>query len=168
MNSQDKPAGHNTIRVLVAHSHPVMRSALTGFLDIQDNMHCVGQAGSGPETVYRCRQLQPDLVLMDAVAAEMDAFATIQAIHHTYPHISTIAFVTARRADLVERVRTAGVTLCLGYLISVKDLLTAIRTVARPNADLSPLQPLQRISLLLREPQPVVLPRTGETPQRRS
>ena len=60
------------IRVLLVDDHAVVRSGLSAFLTIYDDLELAGEARDGAEAVRLCRQLQPDVVLMDLVMPECD------------------------------------------------------------------------------------------------
>ncbi|WP_030908861.1 response regulator [Streptomyces sp. NRRL F-5126] len=53
------------IRVLLVDDHQVVRRGLRTFLEIQDDIEVVGEAGDGAEGVARTEELRPDVVLMD-------------------------------------------------------------------------------------------------------
>jgi DNA-binding NarL/FixJ family response regulator len=54
-----------TIRVLVADDHPVFRSGLRNLVHDCDDLELVAEAADGDEAVARCREHEPDVVLMD-------------------------------------------------------------------------------------------------------
>jgi DNA-binding NarL/FixJ family response regulator len=54
-----------TIRVLVADDHPVFRSGLRNLVHDSDDLELVAEAADGDEAIARCREHQPDVVLMD-------------------------------------------------------------------------------------------------------
>ena len=55
------------IRVLLVDDHAIVRSGVRSYLETQDGLEVVGEAGSGLEGVQLAEDLQPDVVLMDLV-----------------------------------------------------------------------------------------------------
>ena len=51
--------------VLLVDDHQVLRDAIKEILLRHPEFQVVGEAGSGPEAVTRCREMTPDLVVMD-------------------------------------------------------------------------------------------------------
>ncbi|MFJ5551578.1 response regulator [Streptomyces sp. NPDC093225] len=60
-----EPAPRPKIRVLIVDDHQVVRRGLRTFLEVQDDIEVVGEAGDGEEGVARAEELRPDVVLMD-------------------------------------------------------------------------------------------------------
>ncbi|WP_030203064.1 response regulator transcription factor [Streptomyces sp. NRRL S-87] len=60
-----EPAPRPKIRVLLVDDHQVVRRGLRTFLEVQDDIEVVGEAGDGEEGVARAEELRPDVVLMD-------------------------------------------------------------------------------------------------------
>ena len=61
-----------TVRIVVADDHQVVRAGFAGLLGTQPDFTVVGTAGDGAEAVRICRELRPDVVLMDVRMPGMD------------------------------------------------------------------------------------------------
>lgn len=115
------------IRVLLVDDHEIVRRGLAVFLAGYDDMELVGQAADGEEAIARCRELSPDVVLMDLVMPKMDGPTAIRAIRAQNPEVKIVALTTFRDKELVHETLQAGAT---GYLYkdaSVDELADAIR-----------------------------------------
>ncbi len=115
------------IRVLLVDDHEIVRRGLAVFLDGFDDMELVGQAGDGEEALERCRELSPDVVLMDLVMPKMDGPAAIRRLQEESPEVKVVALTTFRDKELVHETLQAG---AVGYLYkdaSVDELADAIR-----------------------------------------
>ena len=53
------------IRILLADDHALMRMGLKSLLNVQRDMHVVGEAEDGEEAVRAAESLRPDVVVMD-------------------------------------------------------------------------------------------------------
>ena len=63
------PAGvdEKKIKVVIVDDHVLVRSGLEVVFGMFDDIELAGQAGDGDEAVQLCRELRPDVVLMDLV-----------------------------------------------------------------------------------------------------
>lgn len=64
-------ASSSAIRVLVADDDPIVRSIVGRLLRRQPGLELVGEAVDGAETVARCRELHPDLLLLDLLMPQV-------------------------------------------------------------------------------------------------
>ncbi|MFD6079567.1 response regulator [Streptomyces hydrogenans] len=71
----DKP-----IRVLLVDDHQVVRRGLRTFLEVQDDIEVVGEAGDGAEGVARAEELRPDVVLMDIKMPGIDGIEALKRL----------------------------------------------------------------------------------------
>ena len=55
----------NEIAVLLVDDHALMREGLKQLLELEEDMHVVGEAVDGFDAVYKIGQLHPDVVLLD-------------------------------------------------------------------------------------------------------
>lgn len=68
------------IRVLVVDDSKSVRSVLRRFLGRTEDVQVVGEAGNGAEAVAACKELEPDVVLMDLEMPVMDGYEAIDHI----------------------------------------------------------------------------------------
>ena len=144
------------IRVMLVDDHAVVRSGLSAFLLVFDDLELVGEAGSGAEAIDRCAELQPDVILMDLVMSGMDGAATTRAIKDRWPHVQIIALTSFKEQDLVEGALQAG---AIGYLlknVSADELAAAIREARAGRPTLAPEAAQVLIQRTTRAPEPGV------------
>ncbi|MHB1415897.1 MAG: response regulator [Chloroflexota bacterium] len=122
------------IRVMLVDDHTVVRSGLAAFLMAFDDLELVAEANNGAEAVRKCKDVTPDVILMDLVMPEMDGAAATRAIRQVCPQVQVIALTSFKEDELVQGALQAG---AIGYLlknVSADQLAEAIRAakVGRP------------------------------------
>ncbi len=118
----------DTIRVIVADDHPVVRQGLRAMLQGR-GIEVIAEARDGAEAVDLARQFRPDVVLMDLRMPRMDGLAATRALHTELPDISVIIITSFETKDHLKRAIEAGAA---GYLLkgtSRDVLLQAVRLV---------------------------------------
>jgi DNA-binding NarL/FixJ family response regulator len=129
-----------SIRLLIADDQELVRTGFRLFLETQDDLDVVGEAGDGAEAIERARQLQPDVILMDIRMPRMDGVeATARLTAAGFEPPPRVLVLTT--FDLDEYVFGALRAGAAGFLL--KDaprerLLEAIRVVHAGDALLSP------------------------------
>ncbi len=126
------------IRVMVVDDHPMVRLGLSTFLRIYDDLALVGEADNGEVALQLCKEVLPDVVLMDMVMPTMDGVAATRAIRQQFPGAQVIALTSFKEEGLVEKALQAG---AIGYLlkdVSADKLVAAIRAAHKGRATLSP------------------------------
>ncbi|MEO0930082.1 MAG: response regulator transcription factor [Pseudomonadota bacterium] len=96
------------IRILIADSHEIVREGIAGRLADQCNLHLVGFASDGYSTIKQCRQLSPDILLMDLGLINPSGIDTLQRVRKSQPDIKIV--VLSSEATTSE----AFMTLSLG------------------------------------------------------
>lgn len=135
----------NTIRVLIADDHPIVRDGLRTLINTEPGMELVGEAVNGEEAVQRAIAQRPDVILMDLVMPVKDGLEAISEIKSIEPNIAILVLTSFSEEDKVFPAIRAG---ALGYLLkdsSPQQLLQAIYDVHRGEASLHPSIALQLI-----------------------
>ena len=128
------------VRIVVADDHQVVRTGFAALLDTQQDFTVVGTAGDGAEAVRRCRELRPDVVLMDVRMPGTDGIeATRQLVGPGAEGGPRILILTT--FDLDEYVYDALCAGASGFLlkdVTAERLFDAVRVVAAGEALLAP------------------------------
>jgi DNA-binding NarL/FixJ family response regulator len=128
------------IRLLIVDDQELVRTGFRLFLETQDDLEVVGEAGDGAEAIERAKERRPDVVLMDIRMPGMDGVeATTQLTAADIEPPPRVLILTT--FDLDEYVFGALRAGAAGFLL--KDaprerLLEAIRVVHGGEALLSP------------------------------
>jgi NarL family two-component system response regulator LiaR len=149
----------HTIRVLLVDDHNVVRSGLATFLRAYDDLELVGEAKNGLEAVRLCRQVTPDVVLMDLMMPEMDGIAATRAILAECPDIKIIAMTSFEEEELVHGVLAAGAISYLLKNVASDELSKAIRDAVSGRSTLAP----EAARVLIQATRPTKQPLSGLT-----
>ncbi|EJL05193.1 MULTISPECIES: two-component system response regulator NarL [Pseudomonas] len=72
--------------LLLVDDHPMMRRGIRQMLELEDDLHIVGEASHGEEALTLIEPLKPDLVLLDNNMPQMNGIETLRrlrAMHYT-------------------------------------------------------------------------------------
>jgi DNA-binding NarL/FixJ family response regulator len=128
----------DSIRVLIVDDHAVVREGLRTFLDLQDGIEVVGEAGDGEQAVREAERLRPDVVLVDLVMPKLDGVQTMRALRERVP-LARAVVLTSYLDD--ERLLPAIRAGAAGYLlksVQPQELARAVRTAAAGEALIDP------------------------------
>ncbi|WP_371501912.1 response regulator transcription factor [Kitasatospora sp. NBC_00374] len=144
-----------TITVLIADDHPVVREGLSAMLESAPGIMVAGTAGGGEEAVVLAAALAPDVVLMDLRMGAMDGVtATARILAHSRRPRVVVVTTYESDADILRAVEAGAA----GYLLkgtSRVDLINAVRAAARGETVLSPAVAGRLFRARAHEPQPL-------------
>ena len=115
------------IRVLIVDDHAVVREGLRSFLELQDGLTVVGEAGDGAEAVAAVERLRPDVVLMDLVMPNVDGVEAMRRLRERTPRTRVIVLTSFLDDERLLPAIRAGAA---GYLLKnaePQELARAIR-----------------------------------------
>jgi DNA-binding NarL/FixJ family response regulator len=125
-------------RIVVADDQDVVRAAIEVLLGTQPDFTVVGSAADGQQAVRLCRELHPDVVLMDIRMPGLDGIAATRHVL-SGPRPPRVLILTT--FDLDEHVYDALDAGASGFLLkdaTAERLFDAVRIVAAGEALLAP------------------------------
>lgn len=128
-----------SINILIADDHPVVREGLIAMLSREADFNVVGEAKDGVEAVSRAKELKPDVVLMDLRMPEMDGVEAMRQIRSAMPDIKFIILTTYSDDDYIFSGIEAGARAYLLKDAPREDLFKAIRAVSRGESLIQPV-----------------------------
>lgn len=120
----------DTIRVLIADDHALVRAGIRALLAEMDEVEVIGEVADGREAVRAARDLSPDITLMDVSMPELNGLEATSQIKKRDPEQRVIILSMHADDAYVHRALHAGAD---GYLLKGSDsdeLRTALRKVS--------------------------------------
>ncbi|MFD1937109.1 MULTISPECIES: response regulator [Nonomuraea] len=126
------------ITVLLVDDHALVRTGYRLMLNAQPDISVVGEANDGAQALERCRDLRPEVVVMDLHMPGMDGIEATAAIVAEFARTKVLMLSTF---DLDENVVTALRAGADGFLpkdVSPEELVDAVRVVHGGEAVVAP------------------------------
>ena len=119
----------NTIRLLLADDHKMVREGLKAFFAPTEGFEVVAEAVDGIEAVEKAGQCKPDIILLDLLMPNLDGVETAKRIKEILPDSKIIIITSSLEESKVIASIKAGAS---GYLLkdsSPQEIEDAIRKV---------------------------------------
>jgi DNA-binding NarL/FixJ family response regulator len=128
------------VRVLIADDQELIRTGFRMILAAEPDIDVVGEATNGAEAVSICRELHPDVVLMDIRMPELDGIEATRRIlaQPHQPKPSVLILTTFERDEYVYGALRAGASGFLLKDVPAHKLAAGIRTIGEGDALLAP------------------------------
>jgi two-component system response regulator NreC len=124
--------------IILADDHRVVREGLKSLLQGEADFQVVAEAANGREAVRLCRELQPDVIIMDVAMPELNGVDATRAIAAESPGTKVLALSMHKDRQFVSGMLAAGAA---GYLLkeaAYDEVVRAIRTLRDNKTFLSP------------------------------
>jgi DNA-binding NarL/FixJ family response regulator len=154
-----------TIKILVADDHPMLREGLAAVLSTRPDFEVAGEAKDGNEVVRLVKDLSPDVILLDLEMPYMDGVEALETLQKEGIEAKAIVF-TAYDTD--ERILGALRAGAKGYLLkgsARKDIFGAIEAVAAGGSLLGPDITSRLLASMTSGPLETLTPRECEVPR---
>jgi len=126
------------LRIILADDHNIMREGLCCLLKKQLGVEVVAEADNGRKTVRLCRELKPDVVVIDIAMPDLNGIEATRVIVTELPGIKVIALSMYSEKKFVREMLSAGAS---GYLLkdsAFEELSKALDSVGNNHTYLSP------------------------------
>jgi DNA-binding NarL/FixJ family response regulator len=119
----------NTITVLLADDHAIIREGVMELLKQEKDMAVIGEAENGHQAVAAVRQLRPDVVVMDISMPQLNGMEAARQILQHSPGTRIIILSAHHDAAFIALVTAIGASGFLNKHSSAHELPAAIREV---------------------------------------
>ena len=97
------------IKILIVEDQTMLREALEHLINEQSDMQVVGTTNDAAKTPELCRELMPDLVLMDAVTKnDTNGISWAGRIRKELPDIKVVIMTAIPEITFIDEARKAG------------------------------------------------------------
>lgn len=117
------------IKVLIADDDAIVREGLKMIISSQQDMSVSGEARSGNEALRLCREVRPDVALMDIRMPECDGITAAENML-AEKLCSPLLLTTFDEEDFILRALKSGIN---GYILKnspAERIISAVRTVS--------------------------------------
>lgn len=126
------------IKVLVVDDHDLVRSGIARLLDDAKGIEVIGEAECGEDAVKLCRELGPDVVLMDISMPGIGGLEATKKVLRANPDIKVIAVTACDDGPFASRFLQAGAAGFMGKGAGIKEMVNAILKVRSGQRYISP------------------------------
>jgi DNA-binding NarL/FixJ family response regulator len=132
------PSKEKKIRVLLAEDHILVRQGFRRILEDDPGITVVGEARTGLEAIEQCKELKPDVVVMDLSMPELGGLEATAEVLKANPQIKIVILSMYSNEAYVRKAFELGAK---GYILKNAievDLTRAVMALAEGQAYFSP------------------------------
>jgi DNA-binding NarL/FixJ family response regulator len=118
-------------RILVADDHPIFRFGLRSLLGSHESWEVCGEAADGKQAIEKCRQLKPDLVILDICMPRLNGVDAARQILRDNPAQRILVLASVDSEQVVRDCLEAGVRGWVFKSDGTDDLKTAVEALER-------------------------------------
>ena len=118
------------VRVALVEDNAVFREALELLLGLRPDIDVVGAAEDGMQVVDMCRQLDPDVVIMDFRLPAFDGVQATRALREACPEVAVVCLTASANLREIDALYAAGAVACLTKDEHLDKIVAAILSAA--------------------------------------
>lgn len=115
------------VRVLIADRHYLVRLGLRSLIESQDGYEICGEAVDGTEVVEKCKQLNPDLLILDICMPKLSGVNASRQILKAKPKQKILIVTDVESEDVIGECVAFGISGWVWKSDGAVDLLLAIK-----------------------------------------
>jgi two-component system, NarL family, invasion response regulator UvrY len=132
------PSKGNTIKILVADDHEIVRKGMRTIISETSDLSLVGEAENGNEVLQKLNELDVDVLVMDFDMPGKNGLDTLVELKMLFPKLPVIILSIFPEGHYGTRFLKAGASGYLGKASASDQLVIAIRKVEKGGKYVSP------------------------------
>jgi len=126
------------ISVLIVDDHALVREGIRKILSLEPQFNILTEADSGTMAVKLCRELRPDLVLLDINLPDITGIEVCKTIKQESPETGVIALTIHDQEEYIVEMIRNGIAAYLLKDVSPDQLISTMLQVAQGHSFISP------------------------------
>jgi DNA-binding NarL/FixJ family response regulator len=121
----------NSIRILIADDHDLIRQGLRALLEAQPGWTIVSEVSTGSRAVAEAKRLKPDIAILDIGLPELNGFLVTRQITRALPGIEILIVTMHESEETIHKALAAGAH---GFLVktnATRHLINAVEALAK-------------------------------------
>lgn len=118
------------VRVALVEDNDVFREALELLLGLRSDIDVVGSAEDGRKVVELCKELRPDVVVMDYRLPGLDGVQATKALLGACPEVAVVCLTASANLREIDALYAAGAVACLTKDEPLDEIVAAIKRAA--------------------------------------
>ena len=125
--------------VYIIEDEEIMRNLLaTFFANTFPELEIVGMTGDGGEGVEQCKELAPDLVIVDIQLPEVNGLEILHLLKRKFPEVKILVFTGKTSPQTIKIAVRGNADGFVNKISGLEELEKAIRTVEKGEQFFSP------------------------------
>jgi serine/threonine protein kinase len=120
----------NSIRVVLADDHVILRTSLKMFLDECEGIRVIGEASDGQQAYDTVKEKLPNVLMLDLNMPGTNGLAILPQLRADFPQLKILVLTGRDENIYIMRALRAGANGYVLKTVSEKDLQLAVRNVA--------------------------------------
>lgn len=121
---------NNSIKVLIAEDHQLVRDGLVMLLNMEEEFEVIAEVGDGRAAIEAVRKLLPDIAIVDLGLPEMDGVEVTRYVRSHWPDIGIVVITGSVDEQVVNAALACGADAYVPKDDGSAELLAALRRVS--------------------------------------
>lgn len=117
------------IKIYIADDHVMFRDGIKAMLEPEQEMYVIGEGDNEEQILSDCKELNPDIILMDISMKETDGIDVTLKLKSTQPEIKILAVSMHNESNYIKSMLDNGAN---GYILKSTgrtEMISAIKAV---------------------------------------
>jgi two-component system secretion response regulator SsrB len=119
------------IRLVLVEDNDTFRQALELLFGLRSDVEVIGSVADGLEAADACRELQPDVLLMDYRLRDLDGLRVAHAVKEVCPTVAIVCLSASVTGTEWKGLEEAGVTAYVSKDQDLETIIGVIRSAAK-------------------------------------